>query len=95
MYAKAKHSDHALATLQQASLARLARLLQLGPRSSADAVLAETARQLGIPLRELQALYTRPAYRLTNQQFVTWSNQLQDLESQVRQRYSVPTKESS
>lgn len=95
MYAKAKHSDHALATLQQASLARLARLLQLGPRSSADAVLAETARQLGIPLRELQALYTRPAYRLTNQQFVAWSNQLQDLESQVRQRYSVPTKESS
>ena len=95
MHAKAKHFDHALQTLQQASLARLARMLQLGPRTAADAVLAEAAAQLGLPQHELQTLYSRPTSRLTNQQFVTWSNQLLDLESQVRQRYRVHPKESS
>lgn len=95
MYAKAKHTNHALSVLQQASLARLARLLQLGPRTSSDAVLAEASRQLGLPLGDVQARYARPAHRLTNQQFVTWANELQDLESQLRQRYSTPTKESS
>lgn len=95
MYAKAKHHDHALTTLQQASIARLARLLQLGARSSADAVLTETAKQLGVPLQQLQALYAPPPEHLTTQQFVTWSNQLQDLEHQVRHRFSAPTKESS
>lgn len=95
MYAKAKHHGHALAMLQQASLARLARLLQLGPRTAPNAVLAEAAKQLGLPQQQIQALYTPPSDQLTSPQFVTWSNQLQDLESRVRHRYSAPTKESS
>lgn len=94
MYAKAKHHRHALTVLQQSSMARLARLLQLGPQSSPDAVLAETAKQLGLPLAQVRALYALPT-QLTTQQFVTWSNQLQDLEHQVRHRFRAPTKESS
>lgn len=95
LYARAKHHNHAMTTLQRASLARLARLLQLGPRTPSDTVLAETAKQLEIPLHQVHALYTPPRDRLSSAQFVTWSNQLQDLETQVRHRYSTSTKESS
>lgn len=95
MYAKAQHHGHALAKLQQASLSRIARLLQLGPQTAPDAVLAETATQLGLPQHHVKALYTPPGDRLSSQQFVSWANQLQDLESHVRRRYSAPTKESS
>ena len=95
LYARAKHHHHAMTTLQRASLARLARLLQLGPRTPDDTVLAETANQLGMPLHQIQALYTPPRDRLSSAQFVIWSNQLQDLEATVRHRYSTPSKESS
>lgn len=94
MYAKAKHHRHALTMLQQASRARLARLLQLGAQASPDAVLAETAKQLGRPLAELRQLYDPPAGDISAQQFVTWANQLHDLEHQVRHRFTAPTKES-
>lgn len=94
MYAKAKHHRHALTMLQQASRARLARLLQLGAQASSDAVLAETAKQLGRPLAELRQLYDPPAGDISAQQFVTWANQLHDLEHQVRHRFTAPTKES-
>lgn len=95
LYARAKHHNHALTTLQRASLARLARLLQLGPTTPDDAVVAETAEQLGTPLEQVRALYLSPRDRLSSAQFVSWSNQLQDLETQVRHRYSTSTKESS
>ncbi|GAA4474315.1 DUF4350 domain-containing protein [Enteractinococcus fodinae] len=95
LYARAKHHHHAMTTLQRASLARLARLLQLGPRTPDDTVLAETAKQLGMPLQQIQALYTPPRDRLSSAQFVTWSKQLHDLEATVRHRYSTPSKESS
>ena len=95
MYAKTKQRRHALATLQQASLARLARLLRLGSQSSPDAILNETAVQLNVARTELQQLYIQPTDEPTTQQLVAWANQLQDLEHQVRDRVSAPTKESS
>src|SRR5690625_896875 len=94
MYAKANQHGHALVTLQQSAIVRLARLLQLGPQASREAVLAETALQLGLSHDQVRALYAPPGEQLTSQQFVTWSQQLQDLETQVRHRYSAPTKES-
>lgn len=95
LYARTNQHNHAMTTLQRASVARLARLLQLGPRTPAEAVLAETAKQLGMPLDQVHALYTPPRDRLNSAQFVTWAKQLQDLETQVRHRYSTSTKESS
>lgn len=95
MYAKTKQRRHALATLQQASLARLARLLRLGAQASVDAILSETATQLAIPRTDVQRLYTPPTDELSTHQLVTWAHQLQDLEHQVRDRLSAPTKESS
>lgn len=95
MYAKTKQRQHALATLQQASLARLARLLRLGAQAASDAVLNETAVQLNVSRTELQQLYALPTDELTTQQLVAWANQLQDLEHQVRDRVSAPPKESS
>jgi len=94
MYAKATHYAHAISILQQASLARLARLLQLGNETRPQAILAETAKQLDRPVAELHQLYTPPAQRLTAEQFVTWAQQLQQLEQQVRDRFTAPTKES-
>ena len=94
MYAKGKYHHHALAMLQQASLARLARLLQLGPATAPDAVLAEAAAQLRRPLTELQQLYVPPTHELTNKEFVSWAQHLQQLEHQVRDRFAAPTKES-
>ena len=95
MYAKTHQRYHALATLQQASLDRLARLLRLGAQASSDAILNETAMQLNASRTELQQLYTPPTGKLSTQQLVAWANQLQDLEHQVRDRVSAPTKESS
>ena len=95
MYAKTKQRQHALATLQQASLARLARLLRLGAQAASDAVLNETAVQLNVSRTELQQLYALPTDELTTQQLVAWANQLQDLEHQVRDRVNAPPKESS
>ena len=95
MYAKTKQRSHALATMQQASLARLARLLRLGAQASPDAILNETARQLNLAPQDVQRLYTAPTDELTTQQFIVWANQLQDLEHQVRDRLSAPTKETS
>src|SRR5699024_6917021 len=94
MYAKAKHYAHAISILQQASLARLARLLQLGNETRPQAILAETAERLDRPVAELHELYTPPARRLTAAQFVTWAQQLQQLEQQARDRVTAPTKES-
>lgn len=94
LYAKAKHHRHALTMLQRASVSRLARLLQLGSQASPEAVLAEAAKQLDRSLAELQQLYTPPAHDISAQQFVSWANQLQDLEYQVRNRFIAPTKES-
>lgn len=94
MYAKGKYHRHALTMLQQASLARLARTLQLGAGTAPDAVLAETAAQLHRPVAELHQLYTRPGDELTSKQFVTWAQHLQQLEHQVRDRFAAPTKES-
>src|SRR5699024_1701680 len=59
-----------------------------------QASLAETAKQLARPVAELHQLYTPPAQRLTAEQFVTWAQQLQQLEQQVRDRFTAPTKES-
>ena len=94
MYAKAQHYTHAVSILQHASLARLARLLQLGNETRQQAILAEASKQLHRPVSELQQLYTPPAQRLTAQQFVIWAQQLQHLEQQVRERFSAQTKES-
>src|SRR5699024_4151831 len=94
MHAQAKHYAHGISILQQASLARLARLLQLGNETRPQAILAETAKQLDRPVAELHQLYTPPAQRLTAEQFVTWAQQLQQLEQQVRDRFTAPTKES-
>lgn len=95
MYAKGKHHRHALANLQDASLARLARLLQLGPGTSKDAILAETATQLGENRQQLHQLYHPPTGALTAKDFVNWAQQLQQLEQRVRDRFTAPTKESS
>lgn len=94
MYAKGKHHGHALGMLQQASLARLARMLQLGPGTAPEAILAETATQLHRPVAELQQLYSPPAHELTSKDFVSWAQHLQQLEHQVRDRFAAPTKES-
>lgn len=94
MYAKDKHYGHALRVLQQASLARIARLLQLGAGTSRDAILAETAAQLRLPAAELQQLYSPPSNQLTSKQFVNWAQNLQQLEHQVRDRFAATTKES-
>lgn len=94
LYAKSKHHRHALTVLQQASLARLGRMLQLGPGTAPDAVLAETAAQLHRPVAELHQLYTPPTNELTSKQFVIWAQHLQQLEHQVRDRFAAPTKES-
>ncbi|GAA4112468.1 hypothetical protein [Enteractinococcus coprophilus] len=95
MYAKTKQRRHALGTIQQASLACLARLLRLGVQASPDAILHETASQLAMPRTDVQRLYTPPTDQLSTHEFVAWANQLQDLEHQVRDRLSTPTKESS
>jgi len=94
MYTKARHYTHAVSILQQASLARLARLLQLGNETRPQTILAETAQQLHRPVAELHQLYTPPVQRLTAEQFVTWAQQLQQLEQQVRDRFTASTKES-
>ncbi len=95
LYAKTKQRRHALSTMQQASLARLARILRLGNRASQDAVLTETARQLQVPLSDLQRFYSTPTDDVAPDHFVDWANQLQHLEHQVRDRLNAPTKESS
>src|SRR5699024_4538970 len=94
MYAKATHYAHAISILQQASLARLARLLQLGNETRPQAILAETAKQLDRHVGELHQLYPPPAHRLTAEQSDTWGQELQQLEQQVRDRFTAPTKES-
>ncbi|MDN6679276.1 MAG: hypothetical protein L0L17_06210, partial [Yaniella sp.] len=94
MYAKGKHHRHALQMLQQASLARLARTLQLGAGSAPNVVLTETAAQLDRPLAELHQLYAPPARELTSREFVSWAQHLQQLEHDVRDRFAAPTKES-
>lgn len=94
MYAKAKHHRHALSILQQASLARLARMLQLGAQTSTAAVLAETNAQTGRPVDHLHRLYSPPTGEVTAKQFVTWSQELQDLEQHVRDRFAAPSKET-
>lgn len=94
MYAKGKHHRHALQMLQQASLARLARTLQLGAGSAPHVVLTETAAQLHRPIAELHQLYTLPARELTSREFVSWAQHLQQLEHDVRDRFAAPTKES-
>ena len=94
MYARAKHHGHAMVMLQQASLARLARSLQLGAKIDPQVILAKTADQLGLPIAELHRLYTPPTGELTSKEFATWAQQLQQLEHQVRDRFAAPTKES-
>ncbi|GAA2026646.1 DUF4350 domain-containing protein [Yaniella flava] len=94
MYAQAKHHGHALTMLQQASLARLARLLQLSAQTPPDEILAQTATQLGRPVAELHGLYSPPSDEITSRTFVTWAQHLQDLEHQVRDRFAAPPKES-
>lgn len=93
LYARAKHHRHALEILQRASLARIARLLQLGAQSSPEVILAETAQQLNLPLADLRALYRVPEH-LTDQTLVVAATQLHDLEHRVRDRFSAPAKES-
>lgn len=94
MYAKAKHYGHAMTMLQQASLQRLARALQLGGRTPQDAILTETAAQLGRAVTELSRLYTPPGSQLSAKEFASWAQELQHLEHQVRDRFAAPTKES-
>lgn len=94
MYAKANHHRHALTVLQRASLARLSRVLQLGADTTPDAVLSEAATQMHHPVAELRQLYTPPSNDLTRKQFVTWAQQLQQLEHQVRDRFAAQSKES-
>ena len=91
MYAQAKHHGHALTMLQQASLARLARLLQLSAQTPPDAILAQTAAQLDRPVAEVRGLYSPPTDDITSRTFVTWAQHLQDLEHQVRDRFGAPT----